>query len=467
VLWSCAILTVVLGMGGEASPPARELASPSDLVSVDSSLGKTLRFVLPNGMTVILAPDLEAQVVGMELSYEVGDRDEPDHRPGLASLVQGLMLRGTKHVGSGEYQRLLGGVGGHWTSRTAADRSSFSVTVPSDAIALPLWLWSDQMGFLAETLTDATIAQQIAQVDDGYARRVDDVPRGNTWQMIDHALYPAGHPHHHLADRPGPALRGLTVAEVRAFVARHYAPGRARLVMSGAFDPARARELVARYFAALPAGTPGPRRNGDRPVLAQEIRLRMAAHVDLPSVTIAWATSPEFEADDSGLDAVAQLLTGSRAGLLRIKLVDELKIATEVSAEQRSHQLGSEFSITATAAPGHTAVDLLAAIDGVLRAVKARPPSPDIFLGAVMGYVIQHVFQLQYHATRALLYTHCDEHGFLDSCVQTWLRSYLTLTPAELSRTMVRQLPLDRRVVIEVIPSPDAPLAGENSASAP
>ena len=461
------MLAWVLAMGVDAPPPPRPFASPADLMSVDSSLSRTERFVLPNGMTVILAPDFETPVVGMEMSYQVGVADEPAGRSGLASVAQSLMLRGTRHVGSGEYDQVLQGAGGRWSWRTGIDRSFFSATVPSDAIALPLWLWSDQMGFLAETLTDARIAQQVAEIDDDYARRSEDVPLGHLWQTMDQALYPPSHPYHQAANRPGQALRGITVAEVRAFLERYYTPDRARLVLSGAFDPARARFLVTQYFGTLRAGAAGFRRSAERPVLGHETRLRLAARVDLPAVSLVWSTSPDFQADDAALDAVAELLTGRRAGLLRIKLIDELKIATEVSAHQYSRRLGSMFVITATAAPGHTAADLLVAIDDVLSGAKANPPSVYLFIGAVTGFVIDWVFALQTHAARAGQYAYCDERGVLQSCIDTWLRRYLKLTASDLSNAIARQLPLDRRVVIEVLPTPDAPIAGELRTSSP
>jgi len=467
VLSTWGLILVALGAAPDAAPSARPVASPSDLMSVDSTLGRTQRFVLANGMTVILAPDFEAPVVGMELTYDVGVRDEPEQRPGLASVVQSLMMRGSKHFGSGDYARLLQEAGGFWRWKTGTDRSFFSATLPADAIALPLWLWSDQMGFLSETLTDARIAQQVAEIDDDYVRRFEDVPLGHLSQASDGAIYPPGHPYHEAAIRPRQALQGLTVAEVRAFLERYYTPDRARLVISGAFDPAQARALVTRYFETIGRGRAGQRRNAERPIPTHETRLRLAAHVDLAAVRLAWSTPADFEPDDAALDAVAELLTGSRAGLLRFKLVDELKIATEVSAHQYSRRLGSTFVIDATAAPGHTAADLLAAIDAVLRDTEAHPPNDHFFTGSVLGYLTDDVFDLQSHAARANRYQYCDDHGVLQDCVPTCLRRYLKLTASDLSKAIGRQLPLDRRVVIEVVPSPDAPIAGELRNSSP
>jgi zinc protease len=467
VIWTWGVLGLALAVGADAMPPARPFSSPGDLVSVDSSLSRIERFVLPNGMSVVLAPDAEAPVVALALSYDVGVRDEPDERPGLASVVQNLMLHGTKHVGAGEYERQLKAAGARWSWRTKVDSSLLSVTVPWESIALPLWLWSDQMGFLSDSLTEARVAQAVATIDENHERRVDDVAMGHTWQMIERALYPEGHPYHRLATPPGQFLRGLTVAEVRTFVQRFYTPDRAHLVISGAFDPARTRQLVTRYFAGLRGGPAGARRTAERPLPGREQRLQLAARVNLPAVTVAWSTPPMQEPDDIALDIVAELLIGHRAGLLRLKLIDELKVATKVSAREYSRRLGSVFVINATAAPGHTAADLLSAIDGVLSDVTVHPASSFMFTGAVAGYVIDHLFRLQVHATRAELYAQCDAHGILATCIPTWLNGYLQLTDRQLSDTIARQLRPDRRVVIQVVPSPDAPIAGAPSDIAP
>ena len=109
-------------------------------------------FVLPNGLTVLLATDHKAPLIGMQLRYRVGTRDEPESRPGLAGLVQRLMMRATMHLGEGDYDRYLDGAGGFDSGwRTAVDQSISWVTVPAEEVALPLWLWSDQMGFFAST----------------------------------------------------------------------------------------------------------------------------------------------------------------------------------------------------------------------------------------------------------------------------------------------------------------------------
>jgi zinc protease len=287
------------------------------------------------------------------------------------------------------------------------------------------------------------------------------------WEVIDEAVFPPDHPYHHLSKPLGRSLRGLGVAEVRAFLERYYTPERARLVISGAFDRARARQLVTQYFGSLRAVKAGPRRTGARPVLGQERRIRLAARVDLPAVTLVWSTPAELEPDDATLDTIAELLAGPRAGVLRLKLIDELHIATSVFARQYSKRLGSVFRIDATAAPGHTAPELLAAIDDVLRDATAHPPSRYLLMGSVLGYVIDYVFRLQTHADLAFLYAYCDEHGVMQGCVETTLSRYLKLTALELSKTIARQLPLDRRVVIEVVPTPEAPPAGELRESSP
>jgi zinc protease len=426
------------------------------------------RVVLPNGLTVLLAPDSEVPVVGLELCYRVGSRDDPEGRPGLAALVHRLMVRATTHVGEGEYDRRLDAAGvanSRWT--TELDRTYFRLTVPADELALPLWLWSDQMGFLVGGLDQRLIDQQIATLQNEYVQRIENAPGGRVAGMTTAALYPPEHPYHRGAWRAAESLRGITVADLRAFVESHYTPDRATLVLTGDFDTRHALALVEKYFGTLRNGPPAPRRTGSRPILPGEVRLHVAARVELPSVTIAWSTPGIWQPGDPELDLIAQLLAGPRAGFLRFKLVDQLKIATAVSANQYSRDLGSEFVIHATAARGHTPAELIAAIDDVVLGLSARPANAYYLNASVTGYLVDKLFAVEDHAARASLYARCEERGILGHCLEAWLQRYTSLTTGQLSTTIGRELPPDRRVIVEVVPTADAPIAGELRAGTP
>jgi predicted Zn-dependent peptidase len=420
------------------------------------------RVVLPNGLVVLLAEDHKAPVVGLELRYPVGSRDDPPGRPGLAALTQRLMVRATKHLAPGQYERELDAAGA-WDvkSTTSLDRTEFHAEVPADRLALPLWLWSDQMGFFVERVDDKLVAEQLAVVLDEHTQKVDSAPAGRLHDLVDAAMYPPEHPYHGGWLRGSTELASVTVREVRAFAEAHYRPDQATLALAGDLESVRALALVHRYFA--PVGTAGKpvRADGRRPHLDREVRLTVAAHVELPMVMLAWSTPPSHAPGDAELDLVAQILAGSRAGWLRWKLVDELKIATQVTAHQSSRELGSQFAVEATATRGHRPEELVDAIDHVLEKLRASPPDDYATEGATTGYLVDPSFGLEQSGARADRFAECEEYRVPGGCVEAWLTRYTSIHAADLTAVAVRELPVDRRVVAMVFPADDAPIGGE------
>jgi hypothetical protein len=145
--------------------------------------------VLPNGLTVVLVVDHRSPLVGMELRYRTGRRGDPAGRPGLTILVQNPMVRSTAHLREGDYARDLDAAGA-WDSRWLVndDRTAFRVTVPSNQVALPLWMWSDQMGFFADRLDTVNlddIGRLQASIDAATPENVRAVvPDPKSWKAI-------------------------------------------------------------------------------------------------------------------------------------------------------------------------------------------------------------------------------------------------------------------------------------------
>jgi predicted Zn-dependent peptidase len=218
---------------------------------------------------------------------------------------------------------------------------------------------------------------------------------------------------------------------------------------------------VNRYFAPIRTAGQATRASGDLPRLDREVHLVVAARVELPMISIVWPTPPDHAPDDAGLDVVAQLLTGDRAGWLRWKLVDELKIAAHVWSVQSSHRLASEFSIDATATKGHTPRELLDAIDAILAGLQAGPVDAYSASGSVTGFLLPSLFGLEQTTYRAQRYGECEQFGTREGCITRWISRYSKVTAAEMTEVAKRQLPLTHRVVAEVYPADDAPIAGE------
>ena len=192
----------------------------------------------------------------------------------------------------------------------------------------------------------------------------------------------------------------------------------------------------------------------------RETRLQIAADVESPVVTIAWPTAAYRTPDDAELDVVASLLSGNRVGWLRWRLVDELRIASRVTAGQSSRGLGSAFAIRAVAQPGHTAAELVDAIDQTLWKLQSAPPDGYSAEGAVSEVALRMIFRFEPAVGRARAFDECVDFDLSGDCIGTILEPFLTITPLRLKEVAALELPLGKRIVAEVTPTPGAPRAG-------
>src|SRR4029450_7200328 len=109
-------------------------------------------YALPNGLRVVLAPNNASPTVAVTAWYHVGSKNEAKGKTGFAHLFEHVMFTGSGHVPYGVHDRLTEGVGGSNNGTTSRDRTTYFETVPSNYLETALWLESDRMGFLLDTL---------------------------------------------------------------------------------------------------------------------------------------------------------------------------------------------------------------------------------------------------------------------------------------------------------------------------
>jgi predicted Zn-dependent peptidase len=423
-------------------------------------------YVLPNGLEVILHEDHRTPTVEVNIWYHVGSKDEPPGRNGFAHLFEHLMFQGSRHVPEDTYFLNLERAGGSGINgSTGEDRTNYFERVPSGRLNLALWLESDRMGFLLDHVNQTTFASQRDVVLNERRQTYENAPYGNVQRFIHEAVYPPSHPYHRLAIGTPEDLAAATLEDVRRFFLTWYVPNNATLVVAGDLQPEAARALIAQYFGPIPRGEPPPRRPAPPPVrLAGEQRLVVQADVQLPRVYLAWPTPAFFAPGDAELDLIASVLTQGRSSRLYRRMVHEMQIAQDVAASQSSAQLGSMFSVLATARPGHTAAELLSVIDEELARLRASPPDADELLRARTGIQTEGIFSLESVAARAERFNTYNQYvGTADYLAQDLAR-YSAATAADLTRVAQEQLPLDRRVVVLVEPTLGAPVSGRLAA---
>ncbi len=363
-----AILVIVAGSAcGRSSTPD----AAADLPSIPFE-----KYALANGLEVILAPDRRLPLVAVDVWYHVGPANEPPGRTGFAHLFEHMMFQGSKHVPGDSHFRLLEAAGATSVNGTTnLDRTNYFQTVPSNQLELALWLESDRMGYLPDTLDQRNLANQQDVVRNERREVVENRPYGIVEEEVYRLLFPAGHPYHTSPIGTHADIQAARLDDVKAFFRQFYRPNNASLAIAGDFDPAAARQLVEKYFGTLTRGPDAPRPVVDTPKIAAERRAVVPDRIRLPRVYVAWITPPFFEPGDAEADAAASALGGGNSSRLYRALVYEKQMAQDVVAYQLSLALGSVFQVVATVRPGRTAEEVEAAIHGVIEEFRRSGPN--------------------------------------------------------------------------------------------
>ncbi len=413
------------------------------------------QYTLPNGLKVILREDDRQPNVAVDLWYRVGPANEGPGRTGFAHLFEHMMFQGTGHVPPGVGDELLDAAGAtNANATTNLDYTNFYETVPPSALELALWIKSDQMGFLLDTLDQSRLANQQAVVRNERRENFEEPPYALTAEAVDQQLYPPGHPYRARIIGSHTDIQAARLDDVRAFFTQYYVPNNATLSIVGHIDPAATKAMIEKYFGSIARGPDVPAPVVVTPPLTAEKRITVTDAVSLPAVTMKWLTPPAYAPGNADGDLAASVLAGSRTSRLYDALVLRTGIAQSVTAGQDSNKYASSFEINAVAAPGHTAAELEAAIQRELDAMAGSGPSAAEVEAARTTTRSQLLFSLEDVFAVA---DRLDSYDFYlgDAArMDRDLRQYDGLNPDTVRRFVTDQLRRDRRVVAWTVPGP-------------
>ena len=439
-------------------PPAPAPAVPGSSTPPPIEVPYT-QFTLPNGLHVILHEDHSVPIVSVNVWYHVGSARERPGRTGFAHLFEHLMFMGSGHVKPGEFDTLLEAVGGTNNGSTETDRTNYWINVPSNSLELALFLESDRMGYLLDSMTPQTVDAQRDVVKNERRQSYENRPYGMADVTLTEMLFPEGHPYHWPVIGYMPDLTAASYDDVVAFFKRYYAPGNASLVVAGDLDPAAARKLVEKWFGDVkpgasvePAAIPGA-------ALTTVQRKTITDRVQLPRLYLAWVTPSHFAPGDAALDIVADVLAGGKNSRLYKRLVYDMQIAQSVTAQQTSGSLASYFLIEVAPRPGHTADELQKVVDEEIGKLQREAPTPHE-LGRSLNQIESSFYNRMervggFGGKADQLNAYYTETGDPDWFNED-LGRYRALSPSDIRAAAERFLPLDRRVELTVVPDPGA-----------
>src|SRR5918995_1712949 len=208
---------------------------------------------LPNGLLVVLSEDRTAPIVAVNLWYHVGSANERAGRTGFAHLFEHMLFQGSENVGANEHFELVQRAGGTLNGSTWLERTNYFETVPSNQLALALWLEADRMGRLLPAMTQQKLDTQRDVVKNERRWSVDNQPYGTWWERLPALAFPPEHPFHHSLIGSMDDLTAASLDDVREFFTAYYRPNNAVLTIAGDFEKSEAMSLVLKHFGPIPA----------------------------------------------------------------------------------------------------------------------------------------------------------------------------------------------------------------------
>jgi predicted Zn-dependent peptidase len=421
---------------------------------------------LPNGLRLIISEDHLAPVAAVNVWYNVGSKHEVPGKTGFAHLFEHVMFQGSAHVGKAEHIALVQAAGGTMNGTTWLDRTNFFETMPSNQLALALWLEADRMGTLLDALSQENLDNQREVVKNEKRWSYDNRPYGSWTEKMLGSIFPPGHPYHHPTIGSMEDLDAASLEDVQAFFRLHYAPNNAVLSVVGDVDPDQVREWVGTYFGKIPANPNVPVALPDMSLPASiggEIRDVVPDRVPLPR--IHWGFRGPLFGDPSldALDLAGQILVGGKGSRLHRRLVREERIAQDVALFSMGLVAGASITAGwATARPGVDIVGLETVYWEELERLTSELVSDDELERAKALTEADELGALQRveeKADRLSMYaTHFDDPEMINQI----LPRYLSTTAEQIRDVCARVFRADNRVVLIYLPT-----AGAEATTAP
>jgi zinc protease len=359
------LLSALAALAVVATAAAVALAATADVPEL-----KYEKYVLDNGLQVILHEDHSLPNAAVNVWYHVGSKNEKPGRTGFAHLFEHMMFQGSEHHDS-DYFLPLQKVGGQVNGSTNNDRTNYWENVPADQLEMALFMEADRMGWLLPAMTQEKLDNQ-RDVVKNEKRQGENRPYAKARDLLLDLMYDRGHPYSWSVIGSMDDLSAASKEDVSEFFRLYYAPNNASLCVAGDFDPAQVKQWIAKYFGPIPPGKPVDRLEAWQPRLEGERRAVAEDAVELPRLFVQWHSPGWYQPGDAEMDLLADIVASGKTSRLYQSLVYEKRLAQDVRAMQGSREMSGTFEITATAAPGHTLAELEAAIDAELRTLLER-----------------------------------------------------------------------------------------------
>ncbi len=410
------------------------------------------KYVLPNGLTVVVHEDHSDPVVHVDVTYHVGSAREQIGKSGFAHFFEHMMFQGSDNVADEQHFKIVSEAGGTLNGSTNRDRTNYYETVPSNQLEKALWLEADRMGFLLDAVTQQKFEIQRATVKNERGQNYDNRPYGLVGETNSRNLYPYGHPYSWLTIGYLEDLNRSDVNDLKNFFLRWYGPNNAVVTVGGDVKTADAIKLVEKYFGSIPKG---PEVKPQSFPAVQLESTRYASYVDnyarQPMLAVVYPTVPNYSKDMAALQCLAQVLGQGRNSVLYQQLTKK-QLAFQASAFSQLSELAGEFTFQVIPAQGKSLADMEKLFRAALDTFEARGVTDEDIAKFKGGQESQLINGLQSVAGKVSQLAAFQTFTGNPNKIADLLKMYSSLTKQDVMAAYNKYIKGKNAVVLSVLP---------------
>src|SRR5450755_4117969 len=413
------------------------------------------KFVLSNGLTVLVHEDHKAPIVAVNTWYHVGSKNEQPGKTGFAHLFEHLMFSGSDDFNH-TYINAMEKIGAtNLNGTTNNDRTNYFENVPTSMLDYALFAESDRMGHLLGVLDQKKLDLQRGVVQNE-KRQGENQPYGVTEEILAQNTYPVGHPYSWTVIGSMKDLDAASISDVQEWFKTYYGPNNVTVVIAGDITPEVAKEKVEKYYGDIPAGPP---------IAKQEVWIakRTGTHrgwvqdrVPQARLYRVWNVPQFGSPEEAQLDLAAQVLGQGKTSRLYKRLVYKNHTATTATANNDTNEIGGQFDFTLTANPGGDLGKVEKAADEELQNLLKNGPTPaelQLAKTQILGRYARIVERIGGFGGKSDLLATCQTYRGNPDCYKNYLKWVKAATPASVKKAANDWLS-DGDYVLEVHPYP-------------